>query len=285
MTNRRSRILQSPKQAEKKRKKLIITVLLICACIILFFIAAILFFRLPFLQISTINVNIATQPDISMIKEKVMSDIEGEYLGLIPRSNIFFYPKSSIKDDLINSFRTIDNLKIKRSGFSSIDIDIISRKTEALLCNGFYGDVEQEERCYSVDKDGYVFERSPDYSDGVYIHYYKDLEQEDAVIGSRFIDIKLFNDFQNFAKVIRNSGIITSGILLGDSEQYELYIKNPDSSDATVYFDNQVSFEKTAENLVVFWNDTIAKQKKATSTTNFDYINLRFGNNIFYVTK
>ena len=49
--------------------------------------------------------------------------------------------------------------------------------------------------------------------------------------------------------------------------------------------DNKQPLDKTLSNFVLFWNDAMKKNKNATSTLIFEYINLRYGNNIFYATK
>ena len=100
-----------------------------------------------------------------------------------------------------------------------------------------------------------------------------------------FIDKALFHDLQKFIDTIQRAHISTVGILIGENNRFELYLKNTDLTEVTVYFDNRLPFNKTATNLVAFWNDSITKKKNATTTPIFDYINLRFGNNIFYVTK
>lgn len=286
MTNRRSRILQSPKQAEKKRKRLIITSLLVFLCIILFFLVLFFTFRLPVLQISTLEVSGTNTMNISEIKEKALTKLEGYYFGLIPRSNILFYPKSIIKDDLINFFKKIESINISRTSATSIEINIKERETVAIICGGFHDVYDVDQKCYSADKDGYVFEESVDFSEGVYPHYYLDLDSKNTnIIGSSFIDKDLFLQFQKFIAMIQKEHISIVGLLIGEKNQYELYIKNKDNTEAVVYFDNRTPLEKTASNLILFWNDSMLKKKNATTTPIFDYINLRFGNNIFYVTK
>ena len=83
-------------------------------------------------------------------------------------------------------------------------------------------------------------------------------------------------NLQDFVKGVRASGISTLGILIGEEGSYELYIKNRDLSTAVVYFDDRIPFESTMSNLLAFWDNKEA---------NYNYINLRFGNNIFYSLK
>ena len=64
-----------------------------------------------------------------------------------------------------------------------------------------------------------------------------------------------------------------------------MFIKNTQKdSEITVYFDDRSPFDSTLQNLLTFWQDSI-ENKKATSTPAFDYINLRFGNTVYYSTQ
>ena len=74
-------------------------------------------------------------------------------------------------------------------------------------------------------------------------------------------------------------------MLINENGAYELYAKNKDNSEAIIYFDDRSSLRKTSSNLIAFWNDSQIIKKGATTALMFDYINLRFGNNNFYVTK
>lgn len=287
---RRSRILQSPKVIEKKRKKNIITAFLFSFCIIIFLIVVVLFFRLPFLQISYINIEGVKTLNTSEIKEKVSESLIGYYLYFIPRSNIFFYPKSLVKEKLIESFKKIETIEIKRESTKTLRV-VISEKTPiALACRSFHEETIDEknidnENCYFVDKDGYVFEKAPQFSNGIYIRYYVITDLGDDIVGTNFIDSSLFQKMQNMIEIARKSDIYPTGILIGLEGDYEMYIKNKDNSETTVLFDNRAPFDKTISNLIAFILDSRTKKRNATSTTSFDSINLRFGNNIFYVPK
>lgn len=223
--------------------------------------------------------------NISDLQGKALELLDGDYLGVIPKTNTFFYPETFVENGLTDLFKKIDSIKIKRSGLSGIRLNIVERIPTALVCGGFHNEEGLDQKCYSVDKDGYVFEESPLYSEGVYPHYYVSLDEEKDIIGTYFIDTKLFSQLQKFISYIKDSKISTVGILISEKDEYELYIKNKDLSEAVVYFDNKVPFDKTASNLVAFWNDSVLKKKGTSTPPVFDYINLRFGNNIFYVTK
>ena len=223
--------------------------------------------------------------DIGDIKKTVLTQLEGNYLHSIPKSSTFFYPKDEIEQAVKNSFKKIDSLSISRSGLSGLILKITEKAPSAIVCVGFHDDNDSDQDCYFSDKDGYVYEKSPQFSEGVYPKYYITRNNNQEVLGTTFISTDLFRNLQAFVANAGKSNISPLGLFIGDGGKYELYVKNLDESEAVVYFDNRQPLEKTLSNFIAFWNDSLKKKKNATSTPAFEYINLRYGNNIFYATK
>jgi hypothetical protein len=100
-----------------------------------------------------------------------------------------------------------------------------------------------------------------------------------------FEDKDKFPKLQSFVETIKRSGLDLTGLLVGEDGEYEIYAKNFDDSEMVIYFNDRVSFDKTASNLIAFIEDSKVKKTDNNGKMNFESINLRFGNNIFYVTK
>lgn len=289
--NKRSRILQSPKYLQKKRRKSIAKTFLYVTCACSLIIAFIYVLRLPSLQISTINVSGAASLDSKQIQNEAKSVISGNYLGFIPKSSFLFYPKSQIKEELDILFKQIGSIDIRRQNLGSIEIAITEHFPRAIVCQGFKEDDQND--CFYSDENGYIFEKlavssttnTTKFSNIQYFKYYLNSASNSIEIGQNFIESQKFSDLQKFAKNINDNGIQTQGILIDGDGNYELYVRNVDQSSAVVYFNDKVSFDKTASNLLAFWQNVMSRKNEALTIPIFDYINLRFGNNIFYLTK
>ncbi len=277
MISRRTRTLQSPKYLQKKRKKTTIKVFLSVAGALAILAAFVFVLRLSFFQITTVKLEKPGSLPASELEAKALAVTQGNYLYVIPRSFSFFYPKGDITAAVTDAYKKIDSMRVVRKSFSTLEITVSERVPEAIVCEGFREEDEMDE-CFFADKDGLIFTESPGFSDGVYSRYYVNSESNKLVLGENFVKAEQFHDLQNFVKSVRANNISTLGILIGDAGSYELYVKNKDQSTAVVYFDDRTPFEKTMSNLIAFWDNTKAKG-------NFDYINLRFGNNIFYTLK
>lgn len=280
----RIRTLQSPKYANKKRKKLIFLVSVSISLIFILLILLILVLHLSLFKINSINISGADSVSIQNIEKTVKSSIDGSYLYIIPRSSFIFYPKSKIRNILINDYPEIKDLDIKIKGLTNLNIDIDERKPEVIVCEGFRND-ENDGSCYYSDAGGFVYGKAASTTDSNYFKYYVNQNSTTTIMGSYFTRGTKFIELQKFIRDIANSGIKANGILVSDDNSYELYIENFDESDAIVYFDDRTSFDKTLLNLVVFWKNAVNKKIGLSVVPNFDYINLRFGNNVFYLIK
>lgn len=272
--NRRSKVLQSSKIIKRKREKSKKLALISSICIVVIFLLIILVLRLPNLQIITINSNVKYSNDI---QSKVLTLINDNYLYFIPKSNFFLYPKKLIETTLADSFKSIESISVKANGISALDINIKERVPVALACEGFNSDNKEDKDCYFIDRDGLIFTKAINTPDIVYFRYYINNSSSNELIGTNVIDKDKFLQLQNFADNSFRLGLKSKGILIDDQGQYEMYAVNADGSDLTIYFNDRISLDKISSNLTTFIEDSKNKT--------FESINLRFGNNIFYVNK
>ncbi|MES3031313.1 MAG: hypothetical protein V4697_02770 [Patescibacteria group bacterium] len=285
--NKRSQILQSKKVLERRRKKRILTYSIFSVAGISVIVAFVLLFRAPFLRISKVVVEGAVTIDKTEVEERTHETLAGVYLGVFPKAGTLFLSKAKIKEMVLESFKEVEKVAVSRKGLSGLAIKIEERKPSVLVCPGFHEKdvLETEEKCFFADDEGYVFAPAPEFSSGVYVRYYIRSDEGVDPVGKNFVDTGRFKEFQAFVKSLTLRGISVLGMLVGEDGMYELYIKNRDLSEAIIYFDDRSSLEKTSSNLTAFW-DSAQNKKLGTSTTPiFEYINLRFGNNIFYVLK
>jgi hypothetical protein len=245
---------------------------------ILAIIIIVLALRISFFQIQ----NIEIQGIETLTNEEIIPTVNellvGNYLHIIPVTNILFYPKSQIQSMLLEKFKKISKLKIHLINWNTLKLEIVERKPKIIVCDGFDDTVN----CFLADETAYVFDVA---TDSTYFKYYVTNNATSTAIGNQFLTQVRFDELQKLVHDISMAGINVKGLLVGDEGSYELYIENKDTSTAVVYFDDRNSFDKTASNLIVFWQNSLSKKIGLQSVPNFDYINLRFGNNIYYLIK
>ena len=269
----RSRTLQSQKYLQKKRKKFIVNTSISATVLLLIFISIILLLRLSFFRINTIGLSNVQSINQDEIKSIAQNHLTGDYLLVFPRNNFLFYPKKEISTSLLSHFKKIDSLKIKVQGLSTLVIDVAERAPSVIMCDGFKDDTDN--KCSYADKMGYVYDERPATTTKEYFTYYSNIQ----------IPEEKFLQLQNFVSNLANYGIKSTGMLVGEDGSNELYVKNMDESIAIIYFDDRVPLEKTLSNFISFWQSSLEKKIGSNQKSNFEYINFRFGNNIFYLLK
>lgn len=266
--------LQSAKYLQKKKKQRILTITIYSIASLIVVLAILFSFKLSFLRVTNISVNDTLNIKSEEVKKDVLDMVSGNYYFIIPKDSYFFLSKEKIKNKIVDDFKKIDTIEIKNKGTTGLEIEITERQPEVMICDGFRED-EEGEHCSFADKQGIIFEKVATSSDKIYFKYYS----SDEIEKDKFLQL------QDFVKNVENSGIIATGLLLSEDGSYELYIKNVDQSIAVVYFDDRSSLDKVVSNLSVFWKNSINKKIGSDSIPNFEYINLRFGNNVFYHIK
>lgn len=284
MKKRRTRTLQSAKYLEKKKKRFIVNLSLGLAIAIFSIVLLVFILRLPALQINEVEVSGVKTLDSSEIKLATLAAMDGKYLNLISKNNTLFFSKKNIEEVLKNSFKKIDSINISRESISTLKVEIKESAPKAIVCEGFRQE-EDESKCFFVDDEAYIFEKASMISDGVYTKYYINHGDTPISLGNNFIDKNRFSDLQRFVENLRVANISIGGIFIGEGGNYELYVKNNDQSITVVYFDDRTPFEKTSSNFLAFWQSALENKLGTIATTTFDYINLKFGNNVFYTTR
>jgi hypothetical protein len=282
---KRSKVIRSPKYIEKKRKIKILLSVLFPISILSVLSALILFIRSDFFIIDQIN--ISGSSDTNKVLNEVNNLISGNYIKILPKSNIVIFPKQDIASTTKSLFKEIETISIHRSGISSISIDIKEKTPIAILCDGFEGD--NDIKCFLIDFDGFAYKQVQNTNYSNLNKYYTTALTDSDILGKKFLEPSKLKEFDDFIKGISKIGIIPMGILINDGGQYEMYIedtlhqtKNASSTPVTIYMNDKISLSKILYNFQVFWKNY---QNTVKNSKPFDYIDMRFGNTVFYATK
>lgn len=282
---KRSKVIRSPKYIEKKRKIKILLSILFPISILSVLSALILFIRSDFFSIGEIN--ISGSSDSEKVLSEVRNTISGNYIKILPKSNIVIFPKQDIASTTKSLFKEIETISINRSGISSISIDIKEKLPIAILCDGFEGD--NDIKCFLIDFDGFAYKQVQNTNYSNLNKYYSTALSDSDILGKKFLEPSKLKEFDDFIKGISKIGIIPMGILINDGGQYEMYIedtlhqtKNASSTPVTIYMNDKISLSKILYNFQVFWKNY---QNTVKNSKPFDYIDMRFGNTVFYATK
>jgi hypothetical protein len=248
-------------------------------------------FNIDRVQISGIDPSLTTA-----LEAAVLDSMKGDYLGLLPKSSTFLYPKKAIENVIKLAVPSVDSVSISRLGGNELDISIKEKDPAAIICTDypdFSGadtsetgfQIGNDDSCYYVDTNALIFKKAPAITGDAYHRYFVPglVDNESSttdVIGMYATSTDEFNRLQKFYTNVADDGITADAILVKDTGEYELYIGNPDV--VVIYFNNARPFNDQLANLLSFWTTMNSPSRTKAATTTFDYIDVRYGANVFY---
>ena len=265
---------------KKKRTKRLIKYGFAIFLVISLFIITVLFFHIQKFRISVVTLSGGVLVQESDISSSTKDFLSGNYFWLFPKNNAFLYPQSALEKMLKEKFKRIDKISVHRNGFKTLNIVITERNLNALWC-GFVPTPEVQEHCYFMDNNGTIFAEAPNFSGDAYFKYYGLVGANMSPIGIDYIaSTTEFHGLSVFIRRVQDMALHPVYMLASDnSGQFTIGL----AGGGLIYFDTQESLEKTGTNLQALLQTVSAST--TYSAFNFDYIDLRFGNKLFYKLK
>lgn len=259
----------STKIINKKRKKKKLKVILFFLGLILLLFGFVYWVRNPNFNINKISIIKNNFAHAENIEASVQDSLKGKILFFIPKTNVLFVPKQETKRKIKQEFPEIENIDISLKSSKEIEVKISEYEPKVIW-------IVNEKR-YFVNKEGNIFMAEPILHSYDELPVIEDLTREvkigDNVIASDFL-MKLLTFVENLKTL--------------DLEIYKIRI--PDQE--VFYLSTMKGFEilvgKNDDLEAVFENigtiiDDGALDKENLSL--IDYIDLRFGNKVFYKLK
>ena len=147
----------------RKRRRLVRIGLLLLALLVLLFGGLVGIAHLSALRVSTVSVAGAQTLSSSTIEAFVRERLAGAYGYVFPKDNIFLYPKRPITAALMAAYPSLASADVHASDFHSIAVNVVERAPRALWC--------EENHCFFMDENGVVYGEAPTFSEPVYTVY------------------------------------------------------------------------------------------------------------------
>lgn len=253
-----------------KRKKCIfraglVLVVFVFAC----FTFLIAIFSIDRLKIKTITVRGNESIAGGQIIDQAKKVINGKSLWLIPRDRIFYLPIMEITANLFEKFPRLENIEIDRDFYGGLLVNVEERKPSALLCE------TNERNCFYLDKDGFIFENAPYFSAGVFLTFI-DNRSVKPRMPDFLMDKLLFLKIVNFKKQLDGISQVET-VVVKDGEVNEFYFEDG----WCLIVDIGDDLEEVYSNFNLFWQEFLEKN----NAEDINYVDLRFGNKIYYKEK
>ncbi len=282
---RNNSTLKPSKLRRRRRKIFAVKAVLVFLLLIGFIFLFSWLSQLPSLQIENIEVS----GNLTVSKDEIIGLIKREtsakYFMLFSKNSIFLYPKKPITAKLEDNFKKIETAEITSEGFKKIMVKIVEREADSLWCSGSKdaenNKDENSRNCYFMDKEGMVFSAAPKFSGNVFMRYYGLLDDVDP-IGKVYLPVAKFKEITSFINSLKNLGLVSVMFLAETKNDYEINLEDG----SRIIFDDKQPLDKTLGNLESILGEIgLVKSPGTGSPINLNYVDLRFGNKVFYKTK
>lgn len=265
--------LRTPEFARRKRRVLYIKIALAVAVVALVIGGLSYLAHVKSLQIRDVVVVGAEVVDESELTALAHEYLAGTYLWLFPKSNILIYPKEALQAQVLDSFKRLKTAEISFDSLHGITLTVTERPPEALWCGENRLSQQGMAVCYFLDPEGYIYTEAPTFTGSVYVRFYGPLGMGEPV-GQTFVPTEQFQALRNFLQTLTTRGIKVAELALTDTD-VELYLEN---GTKILFLKNQ-ELPRVLDNLLSVFS---APEFKDMGLVNLEYIDLRFGNKVYY---
>ncbi|MFH1200802.1 MAG: hypothetical protein V1484_00525 [bacterium] len=235
--------------------------------------------RLNSLNINEVKILGDKVTDTEVIKKIVEEQISGKYLWLFPKTNIFFYPQNTIKNELQDKFKRLNNVNLSIKNNKVLELSLTERVAKYTWCGIVSPPTKLgDQPCYFMDENGYIFDEAPYFSGTVYFKFYG-VQSESSFSKQNFKQLIAFKD------VLLSLGLKPMALYITNNGEVEIFLSRGVSSVLTsepkIIFKIEADFQNVIENLETALNTEPLKSKFKNKYSSLLYIDLRFGNKVY----
>lgn len=239
----------------------------------------------PQIRISKVELSggiLVKEDDVS---EKTKEFLSGSYFWLFPKNNSLLYPRGGLQNYLKETFKRIDTINTSLKDLNTLVVSIMERKPIAMWCGNDISQKYQntmedglQEQCYFLDSDGMIFAEAPQFSGNAYFKYYGLVATDTPIVDNYYISSS--TEFRELTQFVENAKQLSLKPLYIEGNGDGQFIMTL-SDGGEIYFDMKEPLSKTSQNLeALLKTDILAK-----NISRIDYIDLRYGNKLFYKLK
>ena len=279
---------------KKRRKKLFKYVNIFALIILIIGIFSYVTHR-PEIRISKVELSGGALVKKDEVETETLSFLEGSYFWLVPKNNSFLYPQKKLENYLKDSFKRINTIEVSLKDLDVLQINITEKKAVAIWCDTLpesqslpppealmeNGSYKSEGFCYFMDQNGNIFAEAPYFSGDAYFKYYGLVQVSSDIgtpIGTFYISSTTkFAEITDFIEKTKKLSLDPQYLIAKSQEEFLLII----GGGGEIYFDTQKPLSVVSENLeTLLENPPLSKYKGKVLPV--EYIDLRFGNKLFY---
>lgn len=283
----RPELLRPSAIKQKRRSRSLRQLLFIFLGLVLIFIGLGALSHLPSLTITDIHVSDTKVLDKQELQNKTLEYLSGNKAFFYSRGNIFLFSKTELGLYLQESFPRIYAVSSIERNKNTLKIEIEERAPAYTWCGNsapVFADRFKEKECFFLDQSGFIFDKAPFFTDGVYLTIYGGLSEGSEPIGETLTLASDMSSVHEFIKKTSDIGFKINSLVLLDEGQREflldLYTVNQDF--AKVLFNKDNTLPDILDKLTTILSEEEFKKDLKLRSDKLLYIDTRFKDKVFY---
>jgi len=217
-----------------------------------------------FLRITSIEIDGTKTVPQSAIEQQVWEKLRGSYFYVFPRNNILLYPQKGIEQSLRSAYGEFKSVEARAKDFHTLAVSVIEREPKAIWCPSGGSGLSE---CFLMDDEGVSYTRAPELSKQEYVEYRGNIEGRFAALSAL---VETFSQKES------------------DNPVRQVVVE--ENGDTRAYFqkDFLLIFSLKDGGGDVFERFSLALQSepfKNHELSDFEYLDLRFGDKLYYKQK
>jgi len=232
----------------------------------------------PLVRVATIDISGVESVTMAELREAVRNKLSGTYLFVIPKDSIFFYPKRTIEQSLIERFPELKSVAVRAENFDTLAVAVAERSPQALWC----GAGASSTGCVLMDEGGVVYAPAADFSGDAYVQYFGTVTPllAGAPLATQYLTEKNYRELSAL--------VVAIGETQKDDPIGQVVVD--ENNDVRIYFwkDFLLIFSLNDNSADVYERFTLALTAEPFTThalPDFEYLDLRFGDKLYYKLK
>ena len=235
-------------------------------------------------QIYTIEVSGNEITDTSAIVANIQKSLSGSYLYVVPKTTIFFYPKSKVAASLKKDFPRFNSIQIALINKNTLLVRVTEERGTALWCGEDTAVLDYKSACYFTDSSGQIIDTAPYYSGNVYVRFYGGTitATDTNPLGKHFVDESAYKKLLAFSQNIASLGFPIKAIRVTAGSDDFFVLDLGDNNTAFVQFRSADDFDTLYSNLKLALTKAELANQVRVDRSNLQYFDLRFTNKVYY---
>lgn len=287
--NRKTKIVYTPRRKARARRTRAVFFLLCGIFLIAGFLYAFFwFFHYEKFQISKVNIEGLTTIPASEIEHLIREYASEKSLGILPRSHYFLFSSREVERRITSGFLKVYEVDTEKQFSDTVRVSIQERFPWGIVCAGVSpkraglpaqaggpAPDEYQESCVYIDENGFAFEHAPFLIGTLTKKIF--IGSNSVALGTHVVPRERVILYDSFKNAFSNLAIpITSMALTKENPRdIQLY-----SGEWYIIIDRDAHPHDIIKILKPLLEKELAGKEK-----NIDYIDLRFGNKVFYKLK